>query len=160
MARYPLRERARFHRTPFQTVRAVFPHTAYRCSWWRGLRRVAHGSSQPIQTHLTVPPVGDLPHAIPEPLPRLGRRPPMHVVPPWRPQDTSLLADRASQEHKASLPAPQVHHPRLFRVQRQTQLGSLSLRPASLLPSLSRAFDTPLGSVGSLLPAGVCYRTD
>jgi hypothetical protein len=23
---------------------------------------------------------------------------------------------------------------------------------------LSRAFDTPLGSVGSLLPAGVCYR--
>jgi hypothetical protein len=27
-----------------------------------------------------------------------------------------------------------------------------------LLPSLSRAFDTPLGSVGSLLPAGVCYR--
>ncbi|NWF85724.1 MAG: DUF4159 domain-containing protein [Bryobacteraceae bacterium] len=32
------------------------------------------------------------------------------------------------------------------------------LRPAGLLPSLSRAFDTPLGSVGSLLPAGVCYR--
>jgi hypothetical protein len=34
----------------------------------------------------------------------------------------------------------------------------LLLRPAGLLPSLSRAFDTPLGSVGSLLPAGVCYR--
>ena len=33
-----------------------------------------------------------------------------------------------------------------------------SLRPAGLLPSLSRAFDTPLGSVGFLLPAGVCYR--
>src|SRR5581483_1118101 len=32
------------------------------------------------------------------------------------------------------------------------------LRPAGLLPSLSRALDTPLGSVGSLLPAGVCYR--
>ena len=32
------------------------------------------------------------------------------------------------------------------------------LRPAGLLPSLSRAFDTPLGTVGSLLPAGVCYR--
>jgi hypothetical protein len=32
------------------------------------------------------------------------------------------------------------------------------LRPAGLLPSLARAFDTPLGTVGSLLPAGVCYR--
>ena len=32
------------------------------------------------------------------------------------------------------------------------------LRPASLLPSLSRAFDTPLRAVGSLLPPGVCYR--
>jgi hypothetical protein len=32
------------------------------------------------------------------------------------------------------------------------------LRPAGLLPSVSRAFDTPLGSVGSLLPAGVCYQ--
>ena len=37
-------------------------------------------------------------------------------------------------------------------------LRSRLLRPADLLPSLSRAFDTPLGSVGSLLPAGVCYR--
>src|ERR1035437_7132445 len=27
-----------------------------------------------------------------------------------------------------------------------------------LLPSVSKALDTPLGSVGSLLPAGVCYR--
>ena len=27
-----------------------------------------------------------------------------------------------------------------------------------MLPSLSRAFDTPLDSFGSLLPAGVCYR--
>src|ERR1019366_758685 len=35
---------------------------------------------------------------------------------------------------------------------------SLSLRPAGLLPSLSRAFDTPLRTVGSLLPPGVCYR--
>ncbi len=32
------------------------------------------------------------------------------------------------------------------------------LRPASLLPSRSRAFDTPLRTVGSLLPPGVCYR--
>src|ERR1035437_2977726 len=32
------------------------------------------------------------------------------------------------------------------------------LRPAGLLPSLSRAFDTPLGSGGSLRSAGVCYR--
>jgi hypothetical protein len=32
------------------------------------------------------------------------------------------------------------------------------LRPAGLLPSVIRAFDTPLGAVGSLLPAGVCYR--
>src|SRR5258708_40225656 len=34
----------------------------------------------------------------------------------------------------------------------------LLLRPAGLLPSLARAFDTPLGSVGSLLRTGVCYR--
>jgi len=32
------------------------------------------------------------------------------------------------------------------------------LRPASLLPSVSRAFDTPLRTVGSLLPPGVRYR--
>ena len=32
------------------------------------------------------------------------------------------------------------------------------LRPAGSLPSVARAFDTPLGPVGSLLPAGVCYR--
>jgi hypothetical protein len=31
-------------------------------------------------------------------------------------------------------------------------------RPAGLLPSVTRAFDTPPGSVRSLLPAGVCYR--
>jgi len=34
----------------------------------------------------------------------------------------------------------------------------LLLRPAGLLPSLSRASDTPLGSGGSLRSAGVCYR--
>src|SRR5271166_92949 len=32
------------------------------------------------------------------------------------------------------------------------------LRPAGLLPSLARAFDTPLRTVGSLLPPGVCFR--
>ena len=32
------------------------------------------------------------------------------------------------------------------------------LRPAGLLPSLSRAFDTPLRTVGFLLPPGVCFR--
>jgi hypothetical protein len=32
------------------------------------------------------------------------------------------------------------------------------LRPAGLLPSVSRAFDTPLGSGEFLPPAGVCYR--
>src|SRR5690242_17413454 len=32
------------------------------------------------------------------------------------------------------------------------------LRPASLLPALSQAFDTPLWPSGSLLPAGACYR--
>ena len=32
------------------------------------------------------------------------------------------------------------------------------LRPAGLLPSVSRAFDTPLGAGGSLRSAGVCYR--
>src|SRR5665213_1851254 len=37
------------------------------------------------------------------------------------------------------------------------RLRSLSLRPAGLLPSLSRAFDTPLRTVGSLLPPGVCF---
>jgi hypothetical protein len=37
-------------------------------------------------------------------------------------------------------------------------MRSLSLRPAALLPSLSKAFDTPLRTVGSLLPPGVCYR--
>src|ERR1039458_571302 len=34
----------------------------------------------------------------------------------------------------------------------------LLLRPAGLLPPLSRAFDTPLGAGGSLRAAGVCYR--
>src|SRR5665213_4369235 len=38
------------------------------------------------------------------------------------------------------------------------RLRSLSLRPAGLLPSLSRAFDTPLRTVGSLLPTGICFR--
>src|SRR5713101_8414479 len=32
------------------------------------------------------------------------------------------------------------------------------LRPASLLPALSQAFDAPLWPSGSLLPAGACYR--
>src|SRR5437016_2737771 len=32
------------------------------------------------------------------------------------------------------------------------------LRPASLLPALSQAFDAPLWPVGSLLSAGACYR--
>src|SRR5579864_7419679 len=34
----------------------------------------------------------------------------------------------------------------------------LLLRPASLLPALSQAFDAPLWPSGSLLPAGACYR--
>ena len=33
-----------------------------------------------------------------------------------------------------------------------------ALRPASLLPSLSKALDAPLWPVGSLLSAGACYR--
>ena len=37
-------------------------------------------------------------------------------------------------------------------------LRSLLLRPAGLLPSFARAFDTPPSSVGSLLPVAVCYR--
>jgi hypothetical protein len=32
------------------------------------------------------------------------------------------------------------------------------LRPAGLLPSVALTFDTPLGAVGFLLLAGVCYR--
>jgi hypothetical protein len=32
------------------------------------------------------------------------------------------------------------------------------LRPASLLPALSQAFDAPLWPSGSLLPTGACYR--
>src|SRR5712691_675793 len=32
------------------------------------------------------------------------------------------------------------------------------LRPASLLPALSQAFDAPLWPVGSLHSAGACYR--
>jgi len=34
----------------------------------------------------------------------------------------------------------------------------LLLRPAGLLPSLARAFDTPLHQGGSLRSVGVCFR--
>src|SRR5579859_1426916 len=41
--------------TPFQTVLTVFWRTAYRWSYWRGLRRVAHAAPQmgsPRRRHL------------------------------------------------------------------------------------------------------------
>src|SRR5271157_4454938 len=69
------------------------------------------------------PRLGQLMDASPDPFHRLGRRPPLHIVPPWIPQDASLLPDRTSPENKTSLPPPQVHHPRLLRMQHQTQLA-------------------------------------
>src|SRR5512140_1712767 len=66
---------------------------------------------------------GNLPNTVPESLPCLGGWPAMHVISPGIPQDTALLANGTSQEHEASFPTPEIHQPRLFRVQRQTQLA-------------------------------------
>src|SRR5437867_4372100 len=57
----------------------------------------------------------------------------MHEMPSRIPQDTALLAYRTSQEHKAAFPPPQVHHPRLLRMQRQTQLAHHKLDPPKSL---------------------------
>src|ERR1017187_8896376 len=68
-----------------------------------------------------LPRIGHLSHTFPDSLHRLRRRPPLHEVPARIPLDTSLLAYRAPQEYKALPPAPQVHHPRLLRMQFESQ---------------------------------------
>src|SRR5271166_3360214 len=66
-----------------------------------------------------VPRVGQLMHAFPDSLLRLGRRPPLHKVRPRVPLDAPFLANRAAQKLKAFLPTSQVHHPRLLGMQFQ-----------------------------------------
>ena len=53
-----------------------------------------------------LPRIGDLPNSVPEPFRGLGRRPAVHKIPPWVPQNTALLTDRTPQKHETSLPAP------------------------------------------------------
>src|SRR5712691_6936149 len=66
--------------------------------------------------------IGQLMHAFPDSLHRLGRRPPLRVIPPRIPLYAPLLSNRAAQKYKAPLPPAQVHHPRFLRVQHQSQL--------------------------------------
>ena len=68
-----------------------------------------------------LPLVGQLSHAIPKFLRRLRTGPPLHEMPTGIPLDAPPLANRASQEYKALPPAPQIHQPRLRRMQRQTE---------------------------------------
>src|ERR1700691_2733472 len=52
-----------------------------------------------------VPRIGQLMHAFPDALRRLGRRPPLHKVRAPVPLDAPLLANRAAQKYKALLAA-------------------------------------------------------
>src|ERR1700685_334583 len=64
-----------------------------------------------------VPRIGQLMHAFPDSLHRLGRRPPLHKVRAWVPLDAPFLANRAAQKDKATLPTSPVHPPRLLRME-------------------------------------------
>ena len=83
-----------------------------------------------------LPLAGQLSYAVPEFLRRLRARPPLHEMPARVSLDAPLLANRASQEYEALLPASQVHHPRLHWMQRQTRAGPSPARSAEALPSL------------------------
>jgi len=68
-----------------------------------------------------LPLMGQLSHAIAKFLRRLRAWPPLHVMPAGVSLDTPFLSERASQKYEALFTAPQVHHPRLHWMQRQTQ---------------------------------------
>jgi hypothetical protein len=79
-----------------------------------------------------------------------------------RPHSPSALKEHNARPHAEEEPALTTAHGYLdlaARVRYDVAASvHLLLRPAGLPPSLSRAFDSPLGTGGSLHSAGVCYR--
>src|SRR6185437_11076076 len=82
-----------------------------------------------------------------------------NVPPPTTPERSSTPSGFAEC---CLLPSPRYDRLRPFKhlsAENMTWLQrSLIVAAASLLPSLSKAFDAPLWPLGSLLQAGACYR--
>src|ERR1700728_1553377 len=123
-------------RTPCQTVRAGFRHTACRWSSEIGLRRIAHGSLQAIQSH-GVEPIGGPtikpePPTLPTATPQPARQTPVYVI-----VDVVELVVRVPRR-KVVAPTTQ------YRIERGNDFRHIARRIPGYRRQLVDAFPQPL----------------